>query len=72
MKGLRFIFEFVVVISILMFPAMVVCLGAIGVGYMINVKELHFVLQGLFSFGVAICFFISSVLGVLLLDKFLK
>jgi hypothetical protein len=51
---------------------MMVCLGAIGVGYMINLKELHFVFQGLFLFVVAICLFISGALGVLLLDKFLK
>lgn len=72
MKGLRFISEFVVVILILMFPSMMVCLGAIGVGYMINLKELHFVFQGLFLFVVAICLLISGALGVLLLDKFLK
>jgi hypothetical protein len=66
---LRFMFEVIVTIVILIFPATLVGLGAVGLGYIINIKELHFLLQGLFSISVVTSLLISFCVGVWLLVK---
>jgi hypothetical protein len=66
---LRFMLEVIVTIAILLFPVVVVGLGAVGLGYIINIKELHFLLKCLFSTSVVAGLIISFCVGVWLLVK---